>query len=479
MWGQTSPDLPTVEKVYDTSFLLSLSNDVETNPGPGLGSEGFERTLVEGLAALCRDAPSDTVRSVLGVWSPAKPGNEIRACWSQGKRFLAPVLKGTLAWLTNTKESDIKGTKHEVAEELLIALEALLPDTCQMCKEVYSVGREETPSLSCKGCRQGFHQACYDRLAIGESLAELPGVFSWLCPHCAPLFSLKTVTGAGSRRGNERLRASRGVAVPSPQAVEPACNQATPNEGDCSEDHSEVNDQPGEAEQVPHHDRPEQVPTAAAVVGGQSGGKNCVLYMSGECPFGISGKTGGVCPDKHPKRCMPFMRWGNRSDRGCSGTTCGKAHPTLCPNSLELKCLDRECPWKLHTHKCQRSRSGGSGPLWGGHGNGPPHGHGRVHHQQLPGRGGRVQNTRWGGDQSYQNQGGPWENNRNRYKHPWATPTQGFQGVTAQQSMLGAFNMTDFEQRLQESVTKAIVMAMTSSRSQGVWGVSPGGTSHA
>ena len=121
------------------------------------------------------------------MWSPSKPGNKIRTCWAQGKRFLAPALKGTLAWITNTKESNVKGTKHEVAEQLLIALEALLPDTCQMCKEVYSVGRDESPSLSCKGCRQGFHQACYDRMAIGESFAELPGEFSWLWSHCAPL----------------------------------------------------------------------------------------------------------------------------------------------------------------------------------------------------------------------------------------------------------------------------------------------------
>ena len=47
--------------------------------------------------------------------------------------------------------------------------------------------------------------------------------------------------------------------------------------------------------------------------------------------------------------------------------------------------------------------------------------------------------------------------------------------MTAQQPMLGAFSMTEFEQRLQESVTRAIVMAMTASGAQGVWGVGTGG----
>ena len=131
-----------------TWLVLLLSGDVESNPGPA-GGDGYEQSLVEGLAKLCRAAPSDTVRSVLGVWSPSKPGNEIRSTWQQGRRFLAPDLKGTLAWLTMIRECDIKGTKHDVAGLLLIALEALLPDTCQVCKETYCVEREDKPSLCC------------------------------------------------------------------------------------------------------------------------------------------------------------------------------------------------------------------------------------------------------------------------------------------------------------------------------------------
>ena len=42
-----------------------------------------------------------------------------------------------------------------------------------------------------------------------------------------------------------------------------------------------------------------------------------------------------------------------------------------------------------------------------------------------------------------------------------------FQGMTAQQSLLGAFRMTDFEKQLQEAVTRAIVVAMTSAINQG------------
>ena len=210
-----------------TWLTLLLSGDVETNPGPATVNvdQGYEQSLVDGLAKLCRTAPSDTVRNILGVWSPTKPGNEIRSTWQQGRRFLAPDLKGTLAWLTMTRECDVKGTKHDVADQLLIALEALLPDTCQVCNELYTVNREDKPSLSCKGCRQGFHQACFERLEVGPSLAELPGEFSWLCTVCAPLYQLKTVVGGS--KGQERPRLSkRAPAVPQPLQPQQPTQQA-------------------------------------------------------------------------------------------------------------------------------------------------------------------------------------------------------------------------------------------------------------
>ena len=65
----------------------------------------------------------------------------------------APLILGPTLMVSTT------GTKDDVAGQLLIALEALLPDTCQVCKEIYTVEREDTPSLRCKGCSQGFHQA--------------------------------------------------------------------------------------------------------------------------------------------------------------------------------------------------------------------------------------------------------------------------------------------------------------------------------
>ena len=48
------------------------------------------------------------------------------------------------------------------------------------------------------------------------------------------------------------------------------------------------------------------------------------------------------------------MKWGSKGEKGCKSQTCDKIHPKVCIRSLDLKCLDFECPFKLHTFKCVR-----------------------------------------------------------------------------------------------------------------------------
>ena len=517
-------DTQSVVSQFDRSKLLLLCNDVETNPGPHTDAGGFERSLCEGLAKLCRAAPTEMVRSVLSVWSPSKPGNEIRSTWSQGKRFLAPALKGTLAWLTNTKESEVKGTKHEVADQLLLALEALLPDICQICKEEYTVERGVVPSLCCTGCKQGFHQACYDRLEIGDSLAELPGKFSWLCAVCAPNFTMTTIVGG--RRGTDRprllhrkgLAAAMTTPTPDPESGD-SVGSAQPEQREPEEqapsNAATADISPTQPMPPPPPPLPQSEAATAGPVGGADGintpnlERVCPSFMSGDCQYGISGKTGGQCPDRHPKRCPLFMRWGDRDERGCSGTTCGMVHPTLCPYSLDLRCLDRFCPWKLHTQKCQRP-GGWSVAQQGRHRGWPGGGHQGFSRQGRGAYGDRFRGQRL--QQEYTPLQGGWapQNGRNYQHtgynegpggrgqpqqgkvhqgagaqvhempggyqggnsvHPWggqqsrqaaqSGPDRSFHEMTAQQPVLGAFSMPGFQQQLQEAVAKAVITAMT------------------
>ena len=86
---------------------------------------------------------------------------------------------------------------------------------------------------------------------------------------------------------------------------------------------------------------------------------DCEQYKLGRCPFGMSGRTGGKCPSKHRKRCNKYLTWGDKDERGCKDGDCQFLHPTLCAKSLDLECLDENCPDKLHTRKCKRSNRKG------------------------------------------------------------------------------------------------------------------------
>ena len=79
---------------------------------------------------------------------------------------------------------------------------------------------------------------------------------------------------------------------------------------------------------------------------------DCEQYLRGDCPHGISGKVNGICSGVHKKRCNKYMKWGSEHEKGCKD--CDKVHPMLCPRSLQLKCLDQACVYKLHTSKCVR-----------------------------------------------------------------------------------------------------------------------------
>ena len=59
----------------------------------------------------------------------------------------------------------------------------------------------------------------------------------------------------------------------------------------------------------------------------------CEALLRGDCPNGITGRTGGLCPSSHPKRCDKFLTWGSGGEKGCDGSSCGKYHIKVCPSS--------------------------------------------------------------------------------------------------------------------------------------------------
>ena len=361
--------------------LLIMAGDVETNPGPA--HQSSDDNLIAGLADLVGQAPA-SMRDVLCVWSPQKPCNVIAAELGN-RKYTVAVLQPVLAWLLNKDVNDpvVKSLKKaELAQEIIYAIERLLPDTCGECKHEYAVSRLDNPGLKCKGCGQGFHQPCLERLLDGKSaLPSLPGSLYWLCGSCTPCYELVTTLGHGGRSKPTRGRLA-------PNSVE-----KNREPGHSVHVGVQTAEQGVQAAQIPRsptfppatvrsglpflwagvtdtslpvtvNSPPIPPPLPAATVrsglpylwAGQAlkAPVECQQYLNGDCPHGISGKVNGVCSGAHKKRCIKYMKWGNSDEKGCSGNNCDKAHPVLCPRSLQLKCLTKDCPYKYHTSKCVR-----------------------------------------------------------------------------------------------------------------------------
>jgi hypothetical protein len=343
-----------------TKMLLLVAGDVELNPGPVV--EQAADSLTKGLAVLISQAPSEQSRLVISTWAPEKT-----SIVEDMNKFKVPALKETLAWLWNRNQADklvTKKVKAEVIDSLIIAIEVLLPDMCSVCNTEYTIGREETPALRCKGCHQGFHQPCLEIILCGQkSLPKLPGSIYWLCAVCSPNYALMTTSG-GSKptAGRKRLPPVHGLDdVPDAEVDDVRAEQPVHGPQLARLPSSAVMSglpylwagrtavPGGEAaaagRTVGEAPQPSPVPPPPPII--RSGlpflwnsvsdshrlseAADCMLYLQGECPHGISGKMNGTCSGVHRKRCNKYMKWGSKHEKGCNLTNCGKVHPPLCP----------------------------------------------------------------------------------------------------------------------------------------------------
>ena len=229
---QATTDNPILERTSgQVRMLLMLAGDVEINPGP-LNTD----TLVTGLSDLVEQAPS-SMRDVLCAWSPDRPSNMILEELTS-RKFTVGLLQPALAWLLNKDESDpvVKSVKkkYDIAQAIVLGIERLLPEICGDCGDIYVVQREEAPGLECKGCGQGFHQACLAKKCGGmSSLPQLSGTLHWLCNSCSPYFDLTTKVGQGGRSKPARktILPSKSRSTPEPATITTNANSDTERAG--------------------------------------------------------------------------------------------------------------------------------------------------------------------------------------------------------------------------------------------------------
>ena len=68
--------------------------------------------------------------------------------------------------------------------------------------------------------------------------------------------------------------------------------------------------------------------------------KLCKYYVSRKCKHGVKGVG---CSYDHPKKCLKFVSYGDKSSRGCKkGKKCSFYHPPLCYNAMNEGYCSRE-----------------------------------------------------------------------------------------------------------------------------------------
>ncbi len=75
--------------------------------------------------------------------------------------------------------------KPALIQAIIVWIQNLLPDKCDICEEDYTFGLDDKPLLSCCICGQGAHDRCISRFVDNatEPVLKIPGTH-WMCAAC-------------------------------------------------------------------------------------------------------------------------------------------------------------------------------------------------------------------------------------------------------------------------------------------------------
>jgi len=242
-------------------------------------------------------------------------------------------------------------TKKKAADLIILKIETHFDQTCDECEEKYrnKFGDAPTP-LHCFLCMQGSHHCT----AITEKMqgyttfaANKPAGIVWICRGCR----LKNSALDCSKKKKKK------TVKPAPNTDEPKNEEGKEKEKDeekKDEEEEEEEEEGEEEDEENNEDRPSPRRDGVPATKGNDT-KMCFLFTRNQCPHGPSGKekkNGKVCPDRHPRKCIKFCRYGNKKGRGCQlGRSCPYFHPVLCHYSSQYGgCTKRECTFTHLRH---------------------------------------------------------------------------------------------------------------------------------
>ena len=306
------------------------------------------------LQQLIDNATSD-VRKVLKCYNYDHTEYTIRR---KMKKMSNQDLTATAEYLKNVQPKSEPGVLRNA---IINRIDCLLLEDCRICKTYFAVTREESPTVTCSSCGQGAHESCYRDVAA--VISDYPGI-QYRCSRCAdvnlPTVVTNPVTAADEEdaatldNSNNNPHSSQHVETDAIQFGESDELRVRSEEEVDGDDvifnnqmqqrlHDRVRDRSNRSNDdayshYSHHFDDEDDEGDWR----EQSRPTCEKFRRGVCPHGISGLTpvnGQRCFFRHPKRCMPYCRYGTDSRQGCSrGRDCELMHPILCKYSLNYRC---------------------------------------------------------------------------------------------------------------------------------------------
>ena len=299
----------------------------------------YDDLNTEILTALIEEAP-DEIKPILSNYNVNITSDDFSA---EVKVYDKDLLKQTLTFL---KVKCKVAQKPKQAKAIKLGIDNLLHEKCDACQQYYVVQLHDEPTLRCRNCGQGCHEACY------SICKQLPGI-EWSCSVCNTQNSQQDLIKAETSDLDDNTH---------PVAA------------------NEPNTEKLEEEKLSEEKYEE------AEVRQKSEMDTCKYFLRSRCKWGLLGKN---CRFKHLKVCPKLINNGNKAPYGCTkGPHCPLFHPKICWSSLSNRtCALERCRF-VHIKGTNRSRDVTplmqvhTGPVWN-NGN-QPTSHPSTHNTQPP-----------------------------------------------------------------------------------------------
>ena len=325
------------------------------------------------LARFCVEAPKVEIRDCIRQYSESKSYKQQTSSFNA---YCKTVIIETLEFLGADHKIWNNEKKSTCVHELIYRIQSLLPETCAICKDSYTILKDDPRYLSCSVCKQEVHRECYMPLLkvcdknLADTIFNIPGIH-FLCPSCeydhipddaAGLKRKKIIDSQNvlSESTNTEIRNVGEIAPANTKKDEPRkrlkSNLTIAQQGGDISNAKKVSFNPNphvsnntnSIKSISHQKKQAHVEPKVCVENEEKRNnssphtKVCNEYIKNCCKFGMKGNG---CPFSHPKRCTKLMNFGTKTDKGCNlGKKCKDFHPKMCPMSMAKgECYDVRC----------------------------------------------------------------------------------------------------------------------------------------